>query len=122
LSVHWIVNYELEKRFEAARDELRNLLGEEPEEIRLWHGTAAANIDSFVSHVYYTVPLCLRLDRILKGGFRIGGMNGHPVKNGAALGHGIYLAKDGMTSVGYAMDADRIFGCRGKYNIPSSIY
>ncbi|KAK7464892.1 hypothetical protein VKT23_006101 [Stygiomarasmius scandens] len=92
---HWIVNYELEKRFEAARDELRNLLGEEPEEIRLWHGTAAANIDS-----------------ILTGGFRIGGMNGHPVKNGAALGHGIYLAKDGMTSVGYAVGADRIFGCR----------
>ncbi|THU75973.1 hypothetical protein K435DRAFT_974630, partial [Dendrothele bispora CBS 962.96] len=94
---HWIVNYELEKRFEAARDDLRNLLGEEPEEIRLWHGTASANIDS-----------------ILKGGFRIGGMNGHPVQHGAALGRGIYLAKNGSMSVGYAMGADRIFGCRGE--------
>ena len=45
-SVHWIVNYELEKRFEEARVKLREILGCEPEEKQLFHGTSAANIES----------------------------------------------------------------------------
>ncbi|KAF5353805.1 hypothetical protein D9758_010587 [Tetrapyrgos nigripes] len=93
--LHWIVNYELEKRFENAREQLRNLLGEEPKELMLFHGTQERNIDL-----------------ILKGGFRIGGMNGHPLTNGAACGHGIYLAKHGAMSMGYAVDGNRIFACR----------
>ncbi|KAK7464893.1 hypothetical protein VKT23_006102 [Stygiomarasmius scandens] len=94
---HWIVNYELEKRFEAARDELRNLLGEEPGEMRLWHGTEATNIDP-----------------ILKGGLRIGGVDGHPIRHGTLMGRGIYLAKDGPMAVSHAMDADKIFVLTGR--------
>ena len=44
--VHWIVNYELEKRFEEARVKLRETMGCEPEEKQLFHGTSAENIDS----------------------------------------------------------------------------
>ena len=44
--VHWIVNYELEKRFEEARVKLRETMGREPEEKQLFHGTSAENIDS----------------------------------------------------------------------------
>ncbi|KAL1712312.1 hypothetical protein EV715DRAFT_278064 [Schizophyllum commune] len=92
---HWIVNYELEKRFEEARVKLREIMGCEPEEKQLFHGTSAENIDS-----------------ILNEGFRIGGVGKHRITNGSLLGYGIYLAQDGMTSMGYAAGADRIFACR----------
>ncbi|KAL1716561.1 hypothetical protein EV715DRAFT_275002 [Schizophyllum commune] len=92
---HWIVNYELERRFEEARVKLREIMGCEPEEKQLFHGTSAANIES-----------------ILNEGFRIGGVGKHRITNGTALGYGIYLAQDGMTSMGYAAGADRIFACR----------
>ncbi|KAJ7598679.1 hypothetical protein C8J56DRAFT_171385 [Mycena floridula] len=91
---HWFVNYELEKRYEQARDQLHAIMRQQPVELNLFHGTREANIDS-----------------ILKGGFRIGGAD-IPVVNGAAFGYGIYLAADAMTSVTYAMDANRIFACR----------
>lgn len=46
--VHWIVNYELEKRFEEAKE---SLLGtqelKDPQELLLFHGTNPANIDSY---------------------------------------------------------------------------
>ncbi|KAI4520785.1 ADP-ribosylation [Schizophyllum commune Loenen D] len=92
---HWIVNYELEKRFEEARVKLREIMGCEPEEKQLFHGTSAENIDS-----------------ILNEGFRIGGVGKHRITNGSVLGYGIYLAQDGMTSMGYAAGADRMFACR----------
>ncbi|KAI5894927.1 ADP-ribosylation [Schizophyllum commune H4-8] len=92
---HWIVNYELEKRFEEARVKLREIMGCEPEEKQLFHGTSAANIES-----------------ILSEGFRIGGVGKHRVTNGTAMGYGIYLAQDGETSMDYALGADRIFACR----------
>ncbi|KAL1698759.1 hypothetical protein EV121DRAFT_284575 [Schizophyllum commune] len=92
---HWIVNCELEKRFEEARVKLREIMGCEPEEKHLFHGTSAENIDS-----------------ILNEGFRIGGVGKHRITNGSVLGYGIYLAQDGMTSMGYAAGADRIFACR----------
>ncbi|KAL1674934.1 hypothetical protein EV122DRAFT_293096 [Schizophyllum commune] len=79
---HWIVNYELEKRFEEARVKLREIMGCEPEEKHLFHGTSAENIDS--------------------------------ITNGSVLGYGIYLAQDGMTSMGYAAGADRIFLLLGR--------
>ncbi|KAJ7057154.1 hypothetical protein C8F01DRAFT_344691 [Mycena amicta] len=93
---HWIVNYELEKKFEAARDTLRTVIpGQEPEEIQKFHGTKEQNIDS-----------------ILTGGFRIGGVDGHPFSHGAGLGRGIYLADNAATSLGYCMGATRMFACR----------
>ncbi|KAG6840480.1 hypothetical protein C0991_006464 [Blastosporella zonata] len=92
---HWVVNYELEKRFEQARDKLQELMGEPSQELQLFHGTPATNIDS-----------------ILKGGFRIGGVGGHPLSHGAALGCGIYLAADAATSIGYAAGGNKIFACR----------
>ncbi|KAF7291492.1 PARP catalytic domain-containing protein [Mycena kentingensis (nom. inval.)] len=92
---HWIVNYELEKRFEKARDTLRMLMGKEPEELEMFHGTAAHNIDS-----------------ILSGGFRIGGVGRHKIINGAALGHGIYLASNPAMSLGYCVGGNRMFACR----------
>ena len=46
--VHWFVNYELEKRFEVARDMMEAIMGERPPEMQLFHGTPAANIDSSV--------------------------------------------------------------------------
>ena len=52
---------------------------------------------------------------ILNEGFRIGGVGKHRITNGTALGYGIYLAQDGMTSMGYAAGADRIFACRGEW-------
>ena len=45
-SVHWIINYELEKTFEAARETLTELMGGAPQEEQLFHGTRQANIDS----------------------------------------------------------------------------
>ncbi|KAJ7207131.1 hypothetical protein GGX14DRAFT_456314 [Mycena pura] len=93
---HWIVNYELEKNFEEAREILRALIpGEEPKEMQMFHGTRVQNIDS-----------------ILSRGFRIGGVGGHPVLNGTAAGYGIYLAPDPQTSLYYAQGANRMFACR----------
>ena len=46
--VHWFVNYELEKRFEIARDMMEAIMGERPPEKQLFHGTPATNIDSSV--------------------------------------------------------------------------
>ncbi|KZV73984.1 ADP-ribosylation [Peniophora sp. CONT] len=92
---HWIVNYELEKKFEAARETLATVMGEAPQEQHLFHGTRQANIDS-----------------ILNTGFRIGGTAGQKVVNGTALGIGVYLAASATTSIQYAPDADRIFACR----------
>ena len=43
--VHWFVNYELEKRFETARDTVEAIMGKRPPELQLFHGTSAANID-----------------------------------------------------------------------------
>ncbi|KAI0043689.1 hypothetical protein FA95DRAFT_1574951 [Auriscalpium vulgare] len=92
---HWFVNYELEKRFEHARQTLELLCGEAPQELPMFHGTKSENIDS-----------------ILKGGFRIGGMGGQAVVNGTALGYGIYLAGDAATSMGYTVGGNRMFACR----------
>jgi hypothetical protein len=44
-------------------------------------------------------------------------MNGHQVVHGSAEGRGIYLARSGQMSMGYAVGANRIFGCRGKPTI-----
>ncbi|KAF9032668.1 ADP-ribosylation [Hymenopellis radicata] len=92
---HWIVNYELEKRFEESRDILREICGEEPQELQLFHGTAPGNIDS-----------------ILNTGFRIGGVGGHAIVNGTGQGYGVYLATDPNLSLGHASSASRIFACR----------
>ncbi|KAF7329954.1 PARP catalytic domain-containing protein [Mycena kentingensis (nom. inval.)] len=92
---HWIVNYELERKFEAARDKLRVLTGKEPEELQMFHGTPSQNIDS-----------------ILAGGFRIGGTDGHRITHGAALGYGIYLAPHAPTSMSYCAGGNRLFACR----------
>ncbi|KAF7292775.1 PARP catalytic domain-containing protein [Mycena indigotica] len=93
---HWIVNYELEKRFEAAREILRrNMKGEEPKELHMFHGTAPKNIES-----------------ILNGGFKIGGVGGHAHVNGHCEGYGVYLAQDFNLSLGHAAGATRIFACR----------
>ncbi|KAG5639046.1 hypothetical protein H0H81_007660 [Sphagnurus paluster] len=78
-AVHWFVNYELEKRFEAARDMLHQVTGEAFRETRLFHGTACPNIES------------------------IGGVGGHRVVNGTAFGCGIYLAANPGVSIGYAV-------------------
>ncbi|KAJ3733217.1 hypothetical protein DFJ43DRAFT_1069926 [Lentinula guzmanii] len=95
---HWIVNYELEKRFQ----EIKTLLSDSADatddptkELLLFHGTGTANIDS-----------------ILNGGFRIGGVGSHRVVNGTMLGFGVYLAASAATSIGYAAGANRIFACR----------
>ncbi|KAI0063316.1 hypothetical protein BV25DRAFT_1915237 [Artomyces pyxidatus] len=88
---HWFVNYELEKRFEHARETLELICGEPPRELEMFHGTGAQNIDS-----------------ILKGGFRIGGTDGHPTVNGTALGIGIYLAADAITSLAYSQGSNRM--------------
>ena len=60
--VHWIVNYELENRFEAAREILEVVTGEPPQEQHLFHGTRQANIDSYVlSHYFSSAPQHPRL-------------------------------------------------------------
>lgn len=47
LSVHWIVNYELEQRFEEAKQSLIGVEGvDDTQELSLFHGTSAPNIDS----------------------------------------------------------------------------
>ncbi|KAG5643393.1 hypothetical protein DXG03_001008 [Asterophora parasitica] len=96
--VHWFVNYELEKRFEAACDKLEQVMGKRSEELQLFHGTAAPNIES-----------------ILNGGFRIGGVGDQRVVNGTAMGYGIYFATHAATSLGYAMGGNKIFACRGAW-------
>ncbi|KAF5357739.1 hypothetical protein D9757_011954 [Collybiopsis confluens] len=94
---HWIVNYELEKRFEEAKEALQTIPGIDPpsKELLVFHGTNPSNIDS-----------------ILDNGFRIGGVGGQRVVNGTALGYGVYLATQSATSVGYALGGNRIFACR----------
>jgi hypothetical protein len=52
-SVHWIVNYELEKQFEEAKLSLRGVDAgdDEPmQELLLFHGTLPKNIDSYVCY------------------------------------------------------------------------
>ncbi|KAJ3784464.1 ADP-ribosylation [Lentinula aff. detonsa] len=95
---HWIVNYELEKRFQETKTLLSDSAdaADDPtKELLLFHGTGTANIDS-----------------ILNGGFRIGGVGSHRVVNGTMLGFGVYLAASAATSIGYAAGANRIFACR----------
>ncbi|KAF9073955.1 hypothetical protein BDP27DRAFT_1416651 [Rhodocollybia butyracea] len=91
---HWIVNYELEKRFEQAKEALSTVV-DTSQELMLFHGTAEQNIDS-----------------ILSNGFRIGGVKKHRIANGTAMGYGVYLAFDSMVSLQYAQGANRIFACR----------
>lgn len=60
-----------------------------------------------------TVP-----QRILDGGFRIGGVDGHPMAHGSSCGRGVYLAASAAMSMGYIVPeagrtTNRIFGCRG---------
>ncbi|KAE9397523.1 hypothetical protein BT96DRAFT_921484 [Gymnopus androsaceus JB14] len=94
---HWIVNYELEKRFEEAKASLRGVEGVDDlsKELLLFHGTLLKNIDS-----------------ILETGFRIGGIGGHAVVNGTCEGYGMYTTTQANISFGHALGADRIFACR----------
>ncbi|KAJ7207041.1 hypothetical protein GGX14DRAFT_635855, partial [Mycena pura] len=95
-TVHWIVNYELEKKFEEAREILRGVMGgEEPKELQMFHGTKTQNIDL-----------------ILSGGFRIGGVGGHRIVNGTGQGYGVYLAEDASLALGHSAGANRMFACR----------
>lgn len=113
--VHWFVNYELEKRFENARDMLEAIMGERQPEMQLFHGTSAANIDSSVPFANSRILVPSNISRILQGGFKIGGVGGHPMTNGAAMGYGIYLGAAAATSLGYAMGGNKIFACRGTF-------
>ena len=121
--VHWFVNYELEKRFEIARDMMEAIMGERPPEKQLFHGTPATNIDSSVlfANSRILVP-SKKISRILQGGFKIGGVDGHPISHGAALGYGIYLGAAAATSLGYATGGNRIFACRGMFRYPSTLF
>ncbi|KAH8824280.1 hypothetical protein DL96DRAFT_1613584 [Flagelloscypha sp. PMI_526] len=97
---HWIVNHELEKRFDRAVRHLEYITGKKWPEKMLFHGTASQNIDL-----------------ILKGGFRIGGVDGHPMSHGSASGRGVYLATNPAVSMGYCTPeqdttTNRIFCCR----------
>jgi hypothetical protein len=95
---HWFVNHTLESVYERHRERIEAVTGQPAQELSLFHGTREVNIQS-----------------ILKGGFRIGGQNGHAVTNGTALGHGVYLAQSAATSIGYAMGSNRIFACKGVF-------
>lgn len=113
--VHWIVNYELEKKFEGAREILTLVTGEAPQEQHLFHGTRQANIDSCASFLHLRILASdISACSILSTGFRIGGIGSHKVINGTAFGTGVYLAATATTSMQYAPDADRMFACRGR--------
>eukprot|EP00899_Mesostigma_viride_P023669 jgi/Mesvir1/4487/Mv25489-RA.1 len=64
-----------------------------PEELLMWHGTAATNLES-----------------IVRQGLLIGGQ-GVPVRHGTALGTGVYLGGDPTTALGYA-NCGAILFCR----------
>ncbi|KAH8833020.1 hypothetical protein DL96DRAFT_1584341 [Flagelloscypha sp. PMI_526] len=98
---HWIVNHESEKRYNRARKYLEYFTGKKWPEKKLFHGTHTQNIEL-----------------ILKGGFRIGGVDGHPIRHGDSEGKGVYLAEDPRHSMGFSPPTQagqttcRIFCCR----------
>ena len=44
------------------------------------------------------------------------------MSNGAAAGHGIYLAPAAATSLGYALGGNKIFACRGMFRYFSTLF
>lgn len=76
-----------------------------------------------ISTRQFSLPIHVSLfpqknSRILQGGFKIGGIGGHPISNGTSLGYGIYLGAAAATSLGYAAGGNRIFACRGTFRYP----
>lgn len=91
LSVENVVRHDLAARFEerAARFKARKgSTAEQYTPLRTFHGTAAENVASIVST-----------------GLVVPGKRGLSIVNGAAYGHGIYLAEDAHVSLSY---------CRGQ--------
>ena len=90
------VNESAKQRFEAKRAALA-AAGKPTNEIWVFHGTASQqNIDSIIS-----------------GGFRVGGVDGHPIANAAVHGNGVYTATGPATPMGsYAGHTSKVILCR----------
>lgn len=76
--VEWIINEKLRVEFENCKEQLKRH-GRNTNEILLWHGTQAANINS------YSPNVSLLIFSIITGGFRVGGVNGHPAAHGSSM-------------------------------------
>jgi uncharacterized protein YegL len=82
-------NRELEAKYEEFKAANRAFF-----ERLVFHGTAEQNIES-----------------IARNGFRIGGVDGHPLANGAALGNGVYCSEDPAVAASYIRGSKRLLLC-----------
>ena len=93
MSVENVVRHDLAARFEKCAARFKARKGSTAEQyapLRTFHGTAVENVASIVST-----------------GLVVPGKRGLSIVNGAAYGHGIYLAEDARVSLSY---------CRGGYS------
>ena len=76
--VEWIVNDKLRKQYNEAREAFRKA-GRSTDEVILFHGTALGNVE-----LYSILFGKTDVSSIIKDGFKIGGVAGHPATHGAA--------------------------------------
>ena len=79
--IEYIMNEVLEMRFNAAKEELERL-GRPTTETMVFHGTAAGNINRYLSS--QLIRSRGAENSILTEGFKIGGVNGHAHAHGAS--------------------------------------
>jgi ubiquitin-conjugating enzyme E2 Q len=94
VKVKYLVNEELYKQFNARKQKLRSK-GSSTTELLVFHGTRKDNINGIIKH-----------------GFKIGGINGHPVTHGTNYGKGIYTDKDGIDSRYYCYNDYCVVACQ----------
>jgi hypothetical protein len=76
--VEWIMNERLQAEFENCKEQL-NRCGRPTNELILWHGTAPYNING------YGIDKEKLMNSIITQGFRVGGVDGHPVAHGSSM-------------------------------------
>ena len=95
LKAELVVNPELQRRYNLKKQELDQKAGENTE-MTCWHGSNSQNY-----------PL------ICKGGFKIGGIDGHQIACGKAHGYGLYTGIQPDTSINYVRGNQQVLLCRG---------
>ena len=76
--IEYIINPRLQEQFEKTREKLREC-GHNSDEVLLFHGTMQNNI------IPYEILRLKLTFRIVTGGFKVGGVEGHPYRHGSSM-------------------------------------
>lgn len=95
VKVTYLVNEKLHERYESRKTEFRKS-GVHTRSKMVFHGTTLASASN-----------------IMRNGFKIGGVGGHPVRNGTNFGTGIYTDDNGHASCTYTDQHFCLVACQG---------